>query len=115
MPRSVRGWGREALADLRASLSNPRVSRPGQAPGLDTGELRDGYRLTATAGQRGGRAQVDLETDVEYAPYLEYGTSRMEARPHVRPMLARQELRLTETIARNAAAAARRAARRVGA
>lgn len=63
---------------------NPRrthtASAPGQPPMTDTGRLAKNIQfdkvndLTATVG-----------SDVAYAAYLEFGTSRMAARPYFRP------------------------------
>lgn len=58
------------------------ASAPGDAPNIDTGRLInsiffdiDRGQLVGTFGTRG----------VDYAKHLEYGTSRMEARPFIRP------------------------------
>lgn len=68
--------------------SNPRrthqASAPGQAPMSDTGRLANSIffdqagPLTAVVGSR-----------VVYSLYLEYGTSRMAARPFFRPAVER--------------------------
>lgn len=53
---------------------------------VDTGRLRSsiGWELGADAG---GLLAV-VGTDVEYAPYVELGTSRMAAQPFLRPALS---------------------------
>lgn len=48
---------------------------------VDTGRLRNSY----THDVRTGEEAVYIGTNVEYAPYVEYGTSRMDAQPHLKP------------------------------
>jgi HK97 gp10 family phage protein len=85
-----------------------QASSPGQPPAVDTGRLRasisvnwvgsggsgvdeDGNSLETPAdgvnqpGSSGGRFRVVVGSNVEYAPYLEFGTRRMAARPFLRP------------------------------
>jgi phage gpG-like protein len=68
----------ESQAKINAS------GRPG--PRVRTGRLRSSitHRLVVTAGV-GLYAQVG--TNVEYAPYVEYGTERAPAYPFLRPAL----------------------------
>lgn len=48
---------------------------------VDTGQLRAGYRSEiSVTGRRG-----EVVTNVEYAPYVEFGTRKMRAQPHLRP------------------------------
>ena len=46
---------------------------------FDTGRLRDSINTAV------GRDEVIVGTNVEYAPYVEYGTSRSIAQPFLRP------------------------------
>lgn len=48
-----------------------------------TGRLRDSYthEVDETANE------VVIGSNVEYAPYVEFGTSRQEAQPHLRPAI----------------------------
>ena len=78
-------------------------SAPGTPPAVDTGRLRssitfqcsDGKGDAGSAGEDGvGRPSaqplkpaVVIGTNVTYAPYLELGTSKMAARPFLRPAL----------------------------
>jgi hypothetical protein len=57
-------------------------SAPGQPPGVDTGTLRASISTQAT-----GVLSGEVYTTVDYAPPLEYGTSRMAARPFMMPGL----------------------------
>lgn len=53
---------------------------------VDTGRLRNS--LGMTQGRDGKGLFIDVGTNVEYAPPVEYGTSRQAAQPFVRPGLA---------------------------
>ena len=59
------------------------ASRPGYPPNVDTGKL-----LNAIYVYKPKALERRVSTgDAEYAVPLEYGTSRMEARPFMRPMV----------------------------
>jgi HK97 gp10 family phage protein len=96
--RAVVGTALELQGNIKKSIAqgpasgrtyekyNPRrthtASAPGQPPMTDTGRLVNSIEfdkigdLTATVGSK-----------LVYAPYLEYGTSRMAARPFFRPAI----------------------------
>lgn len=65
--------------------TGPSPSPPGHGPGVVTGRLRGS--ITWRPGEDGVSPYVDVGSAVEYAPYLELGTSRMAARPFLRPSL----------------------------
>ena len=54
---------------------------------VDTGRLRSSISMSAPQTERGS-VTIHVGTNVEYAPFLEYGTSRMSARPFLEPALA---------------------------
>lgn len=56
------------------------ASAPGNAPAVDSGRLRQSIGVQQVA-----EGHYRVGTNVEYAPYLEYGTRRMAARPFLRP------------------------------
>ena len=60
-------------------------SPPGHAPAVRTGTLR--RSITWKPGIDGVSPYVDIGSNVLYAPYVELGTSRMAARPFLRPAL----------------------------
>lgn len=53
---------------------------------VDTGRLRASY-TTELVRATGGTPRVVVGSNVEYAPYVEFGTSRMEAQPHLQPAI----------------------------
>jgi len=61
------------------------ASLPGYAPNVDTGKLMNAI----TVRKPGERQRIVHTGDTEYAAMLEYGTSKMEARPFMRPMAKR--------------------------
>lgn len=68
--------------------SNPTrthtASAPGQPPMSDTGRLANSITF-----DRVGDLTATVGSALNYAPWLEYGTSRMAARPFFRPAIER--------------------------
>lgn len=73
----------EAAAKRIASNQSP--SFPGQGPGVVTGRLR--ASITWRLGRDSISPYADIGSAVFYAPFLEYGTRYMEARPFLKPAL----------------------------
>lgn len=48
---------------------------------VDTGNLRDSIKYRVDESE----AAVIIGTNVEYAPYVEFGTAKMQAQPYLRP------------------------------
>ena len=71
---------------------SPPPSQPGQPPAVDTGRLR----ASITHRIEGNVAFVG--TTVEYAAYLEYGTSRIEPRPFLHPALEKNDAYIREKL-----------------
>lgn len=61
-----------------------RASAPGEPPAQDTGRLSN----SITASIEGKRAEV--AANVEYAPFLEFGTRTMQPRPFLFPALEQE-------------------------
>lgn len=99
-------FGREVLDALRTSVSVPvgyagsRVirSRPGEPPRRETGDYRAGLGTELTYLPAG--VSTSIFTDDQLGPWLENGTSRMEARPHFEPIFDRYAARAAEAIGR---------------
>ena len=89
-----------------------RASAPGQTPAVDTGQLRASYGHKVTRTASGGELQI--ASGSEYAPYLEFGTSRMAPRPHLRPLFARHGRLVTREVADGIEGRERAMARRLG-
>lgn len=107
--RAVTGTALELQGDVKKRINrgpasgrvyqkqNPRrvhqASAPGQAPATDTGRLVNSIffevqgKLTATVGSR-----------LVYALWLEYGTSRMAARPYFRPAVEAMRVRFVKRL-----------------
>lgn len=91
--KALRAGIRVAEGYVKASLEGSRSGRiyrirgkehqasaPGEAPAVDTGNLKGSIKV--------GEVTEDhavLETNADYAAYLEFGTRHMAARPFMRP------------------------------
>lgn len=62
-----------------------RASAPGEPPAVLTGRLRSSIATDLK------KNSVKIGTNVEYAKSLEYGTSKVAARPFLRPALERNK------------------------
>jgi hypothetical protein len=71
--------------DVRALISTPYPppSAPGEPPHLRTGNLRESYTHVVERSYDPGPT-LYVGSNVRQARYLEYGTSRMAPRPHLR-------------------------------
>lgn len=72
-----------AAAKLNASQTPPSI--PGHGPAVRTGRLRGS--ITWRLGQDTVSPYVEVGSAVTYAPFVEFGTSNMAARPYLRPAL----------------------------
>ncbi len=59
-----------------------QASAPGDGPAVDTGRLRQSIAVVRVAD-----GHYKVGTNVQYAPFLEFGTRRMAPRPFMRPAL----------------------------
>jgi hypothetical protein len=69
----------------KQNASSPPPSVPGFGPAVRTGRLRGS--ITWRLGTDFQGVYADIGSAVLYAPYVELGTSRMAARPYLRPAL----------------------------
>jgi HK97 gp10 family phage protein len=72
-----------------------RASAPGEAPASDTGRLVNSITTSYDLEQLSGTVQAGTE----YAPWLEFGTAKMEPRPFMRPALMENAEAVLESIA----------------
>lgn len=59
---------------------NHTVSAPGDYPNREHGDLQKGFKTEQT-----GPLSAEFRSETEHSRPLEFGTSKMQARPHVRP------------------------------
>jgi HK97 gp10 family phage protein len=86
----------DGIADQTADVALEEIQH--RAP-VASGAMRDGYYKAETG--KGSR-EVRSADDLEYPMYVEYGTSRMRAQPHVTPAAHQAELRSEEILRRAA-------------
>lgn len=91
----VERTAQQAVAIAKESMAEPKSGRlyqrgkvvhqasaPGEAPAIDTGHLVNSFFI-----RKLNRLQRLITVGAEYAVHLEFGTSRMAARPFLRPAL----------------------------
>lgn len=71
------------------------ASLPGQTPNNDSGVLAGAIETNDT-----GRLEVTVSSNAEYSVPLEFGTSKMAARPFLRPARDKKRAEVKATIAR---------------
>ena len=93
-PDQINDWmdgvAQEIVNDIKLSFGTS-PSRPGDPPGVDTGALRASMRWA-----RGGQYQRIIHDGVEYGVFLEYGTSKIAARPFVSPVFFEWQRKLAD-------------------
>lgn len=114
--------GLETTNVIKVLLTGPSPSSPGKPPGLIFGGLRLSYNYEVTDSPQPGLSTLAIGSDastprpitgeaVDYAKYLEEGTSKMPARPHLRPAMAIMAPLMGPMISRSITAAERVAAK----
>ena len=89
-----------------------QASAPGEPPAMDTGELL--RRMSFSARRLPTGAEVKVKSMAEYSAFLEFGTSKMRARPYFRTTM-REEAPAIQRIWRDGIVARERAkARELG-
>ena len=76
-----------ATAARNGMRKQPMPSAPGEPPRIDTGELVDSIKAELRQDRNG--VTVRVGTNVAHGLHLELGTSKMAARPWLRPALRR--------------------------
>ncbi len=76
-----------------------RASAAGQAPASDTGRLVGSIKTKYQPRELAGT----VTASAKYAPFLEYGTRKMQPRPFMRPALANKSKQVTAVIQREIA------------
>ena len=86
--------------------STHQASAPGEAPAIDTGAYVNSIQTTET------KDGAEVGTNMEYGPFLEFGTSRIAKRPHFTPAAERIERKIPGEVAEAVERAAGRNATR---
>lgn len=63
---------------------------------VDTGALRSSINTSGRSLPNGATAEVN--TNLEYAPYVEFGTSRQKAQPYLQPALQKNKQIATKIV-----------------
>lgn len=104
--------GAQMVAEIKESLSVPAdigaktsASAPFEPPRMRSGSLKNAIGFRSEISERQTLVKVgDLDGKVSYAPYLEYGTVNMKARPFLLPALLKYAAilsnRIKETISK---------------
>ena len=74
-----------------------KASAPGETPAVDTGVLVNSINTELVSSSE-SEAWAQVGTGVEYAEWLEFGTSKMAARPFMRPGYDNNEAKIKDTI-----------------
>lgn len=72
-----------------------QASAPGQYPASDTGRLASNVRFELP---QGGNMVGRVGTNIQYGAYLEFGTSRMAARPWLLPSFEKAKVGVTKEL-----------------
>lgn len=78
-----------------------RASAPGEAPATDTGRLANSIQADIQG------KQATVFTNLEYAPWLEFGTQEMEPRPFMVPAMEKERPKFEQRLNRIVDAAAK--------
>lgn len=78
-----------------------QASAPGEAPASDTGTLVRGITVEIDT----ERIAARVNSGAAHGPHLEFGTDKMEPRPHMRQALENKRVEIEATVGREVAAA----------
>lgn len=90
-------YGREYVLPGTLGKKTWRASRPGEPPATRLGDLRRSYKVGKLE-ETAGRVSVKLGSNLPYAPLLEYGTRRMDERPHLFPAMVIAQPRFAQIL-----------------
>lgn len=74
-----------------------QASAPGETPAVDTGVLVNSI-ASELAETSETSATANVGTGIEYGVYLEFGTSKMQPRPFMRPAIDNNKERIISTV-----------------
>lgn len=90
----IRSTAFQSISRGSVSGKNHVPSKPGEPPNRDTGTLQNHLILTQKS-----PLEAEVRSFIEYASDLEYGTSKMAARPYMRPARASEEPKIQRLFA----------------
>jgi HK97 gp10 family phage protein len=92
--------GNQIQVDAQISITNGAVSgknhvpsKPGDPPNQDTGHLANSIETVRVA-----PLKVEVSSNAQYAAALEFGTSRVAARPYMAPAAAKNRANITKNV-----------------
>lgn len=88
--QAVRAMALDGQRDVQNSMG-ASPSAPGDPPGVDTGALRASIHV-----ERRAAFTQAVVTGTDYDVHLEFGTTRMAARPYMGPMAMRLQQRVSD-------------------
>ena len=91
----IRAEAAHLITENAVSGKNHVPSLPGHPPNEDTGHLRINIETTQT-----GPLRVEVSSNARYAVALEAGTSKMAARPYMRPATQRRKKDVVDLVQR---------------
>jgi HK97 gp10 family phage protein len=92
--KGIRARPKSGITYMRGSVSH-QASSPGEYPANDTGRLLNSIQVEAPSlGNLTGR----VGTNVQYGPMLEFGTSRMAARPWLLPSFTQAKINVEKKL-----------------
>lgn len=97
--RNVGKAATELREDYRTliGIQGPPRSKPGEPPHRDTGDLQASLEVNGPA-EQGDMIVASIGTRLAYGAYLEFGTSKMAARPWLVPGLRNNREKIAKTI-----------------
>lgn len=97
---AVKSINQHSSSGVTYTKYNPRrthtASAAGQPPNTDTGYLANNIYVVID----GDRMGADIESRADYSEALEFGTSKMQARPFMQPALEEQRPKIRSLFAR---------------
>lgn len=91
----IRRDAQTSITTGAVSGKNHKPSAPGEAPNNDSGNLASDGNIIS---ERTGLTQAEVSSNAEYSAALEFGTSRMAARPFMQPAANRNRKKATALV-----------------
>lgn len=76
----IRAKAFQSISAGSVSGKGHKPSKPGEPPNRDKGDLQTGLKIART-----GKLKAEVRSEAKHSRPLEFGTSKMSARPFLRP------------------------------